>query len=75
MKEYFVKYIPGSGKYIYLKSDESVHHSGMNEFQIAVMRWTDTLNSETEKRVEEDARRIVGSLNYCIGMSIEEIEK
>ena len=45
------------------------------EYPIAIMRWSDGLNSTVENAIQKDAERIVVCLNYCKGIKTEDMEK
>lgn len=64
---YYHKYVKGQGQQIFCKR-------GDTHYYIASMRWTDGLNPEVEKAVEEDARRIAASLNFCEGIKTSDLE-
>jgi len=55
-KKYFKKHIPSQGLNIMCRS-------GDKEYQIAVMRWSDGLNKDVEKAIDNDADKIIDALN------------
>jgi hypothetical protein len=61
---YYIKKIRSQGIHVYCLQDKK-------EYPIAVMRWSDGLNSAVEDAIQKDAERIVACLNYCEGISTE----